>query len=110
MTAVYGVELDSETRCVHWHGATDVVAIAFACCGRFYACASCHEALEQHAAQVWPRSRFDERAVLCGACGTSMSIDRYLEATRCPSCGHDFNPGCRTHRHLYFAESVAQSG
>ncbi len=100
---VHGLDLDSQTRCVHWRSALDVIAIKMRCCGRYYACRACHDALETHPAVVWPRAEWAEPAVLCGVCGTELSIATYLACdNRCPSCGAAFNPGCKLHRHLYF--------
>jgi uncharacterized CHY-type Zn-finger protein len=104
---VYGLELDSETRCRHWRSNLDVVAIRLKCCGLYYACKDCHEALAGHPLEAWPQSEWDAKAVLCGACGTEMSIREYLACSdACPSCGAPFNPGCRHHRHFYFAEAA----
>jgi uncharacterized CHY-type Zn-finger protein len=104
---VYGLELDSETRCRHWRSNLDVVAIRLKCCGLYYACKDCHEALAGHPLEAWPQSEWDAKAVLCGACGTEMSIREYLACSdACPSCGAPFNPGCRRHRHFYFAEAA----
>lgn len=100
--AVRGRTVDDETRCVHWASPLDVVAIRFACCGEFYPCHACHEETAGHAASVWPRSRRDEEAILCGVCSGRLSIASYLEADACPHCGAAFNPGCRLHAHLYF--------
>jgi uncharacterized CHY-type Zn-finger protein len=101
---VLGVGLDGETRCVHYGSALDVIAIRMKCCGFYYACKDCHDALAGHATQVWPRAEWDEQAVLCGACGTEMSIRQYLDCgNECPACQTQFNPGCRNHHHFYFA-------
>jgi uncharacterized CHY-type Zn-finger protein len=100
---IRGIALDGETRCVHWHSPVDIVAIKMKCCGVYYACRDCHDALAGHAIEVWPRAKFGAEAVLCGACGAEMSIRTYLEcADGCPTCGAGFNPGCRSHRHFYF--------
>jgi len=100
---VRGVDLDRETRCVHYRSAADIVAIKMRCCGVYYACKDCHVALAGHAIVVWARGEWDARAVLCGACGREMTIREYLESeSRCPGCGAGFNPGCRTHWHSYF--------
>jgi uncharacterized CHY-type Zn-finger protein len=101
--AVRGLDLDSETRCAHWHAPLDVIAIKMKCCGVYYACKDCHEALAAHAIAVWPRAEWDMPAVLCGACGTEMTVRQYLGCdNRCPACGAAFNPGCRNHHHFYF--------
>jgi uncharacterized CHY-type Zn-finger protein len=103
---VQGLDLDPETRCAHWHSALDIVAIRMKCCGVYYACKDCHEALADHAIEVWPRGEWDRPAVMCGACGAEMSIRRYLECEdSCPSCQAPFNPGCRHHHHCYFEGS-----
>jgi uncharacterized CHY-type Zn-finger protein len=56
---VYGVDVDPETRCAHWHSPLDIVAIKFKCCGRWYPCYECHSELADHAASVWPADEFD---------------------------------------------------
>ncbi|HTX48644.1 MAG TPA: CHY zinc finger protein [Caulobacteraceae bacterium] len=100
---VFGLDLDSQTRCAHWRGPLDIVALKLRCCGRYYACRECHDALEDHAARVWPRAEWDELAAMCGVCGHEMSAAAYQACDdRCPACGAAFNPGCRLHRHLYF--------
>jgi len=100
---VRGVGLDAQTRCIHWHSPRDIVAIRMKCCGEYYACRDCHDALAAHAVQVWPRAEWDRDAILCGACGGEMSIRAYLDGgDACPACGAGFNPGCRAHRHFYF--------
>jgi uncharacterized CHY-type Zn-finger protein len=101
--SVCGVELDAETRCAHWRSPLDIIAIKMKCCSIYYACKDCHDALADHPAQVWQQSERDQKAVLCGACGTEMSVREYLECGNlCPACGAHFNPGCRSHYHFYF--------
>ena len=105
---VLGVDLDDETRCAHWRSALDIVAIKMRCCGEYYACKDCHEALADHAVRVWPRAEWTETAILCGACGVELSIAAYMESgDRCPTCRAPFNPGCRTHYHFYFEAPAA---
>jgi uncharacterized CHY-type Zn-finger protein len=105
---VRGVELDAETRCRHYRGPTDIVAIKMKCCGVYYACKDCHEALAGHPIEVWPESEWEQKAILCGACGVEMSIHQYMEReSRCPRCGERFNPGCRKHYHFYFGARKA---
>ena len=42
-------------------------------------------------------------AILCGACGATLTIRQYMQGDSCcPACGAHFNPGCRSHYHLYF--------
>lgn len=79
------------------------MAFRFPCCGRYYACHACHAEAEDHDALRWPRSDFGREAVLCGACGAEVTVDRYLEdPSRCPECAAGFNPRCARHHHLYF--------
>ncbi len=100
---VRGIDLDAQTRCAHWHGPTDIVALKMKCCGEYYACKDCHDALASHAIVVWPKSEWTTRAILCGACGTELTITEYLGSeNRCPSCDANFNPACRNHYHFYF--------
>jgi uncharacterized CHY-type Zn-finger protein len=101
--SVVGVDLDDQTRCRHYRGASDVVAIQMACCHRFVACIRCHAAATDHDLTPWCADSFDEKRVLCGACGERMSIRSYIDGPpRCPSCAHDFNPRCERHYPLYF--------
>jgi uncharacterized CHY-type Zn-finger protein len=74
-----GVAVDSETRCEHWDSPVDVVALRFGCCETYYPCFECHAALSDHEADVWPRSRFDDPAVLCGVCRETLTARTYLE-------------------------------
>lgn len=101
--AVHGVEVGPETRCAHYGTERDIIALRFGCCGRFYPCRSCHDAVADHDGEPWPRARFDEPAVLCGACGSTLSARAYLDADHaCPECGAAFNPGCVAHYEHYF--------
>jgi uncharacterized CHY-type Zn-finger protein len=101
--SVHGVALDAETRCAHWHSALDIIAIKMKCCGTYYACKDCHETLAGHVAEVWPHHEWNQLAVLCGSCGTELSIHQYLQSRNvCPACNASFNPGCREHYAFYF--------
>lgn len=100
---VLGQDADGETRCAHYSGPNDRVAIRFHCCGRYYCCHACHEALATHGVVRWPSDAFHERAVLCGACRSELTIREYLNGgSRCPRCGAGFNPRCAAHHPLYF--------
>lgn len=101
--AVRGVAVDGETRCGHWHGLTDIIALRMKCCGEWFSCYDCHVEATDHPSEVWPLDERDTVAVLCGACGEVLSIEAYLDSgSQCPSCSAAFNPGCATHYHLYF--------
>jgi len=102
-TEVAGVDIDPNTRCAHWHGPTDIIAIKFPCCDTFYSCYECHQTVAEHPPKAWPRSEFDTRAVVCGVCGHILTIAEYMACESvCPQCGAGFNPGCRKHWDLYF--------
>lgn len=104
MPTAYGRLVDNQTRCEHWHGPTDVIAIKFKCCGKYYGCHECHSEMEPHEARTWPADEFDETAVLCGVCRAELSVAEYLACNyTCPSCNAAFNPGCANHYHLYFS-------
>ncbi|HEU0196413.1 MAG TPA: CHY zinc finger protein [Nevskiaceae bacterium] len=107
---IHGAPVDAQTRCVHYASPLDVVAIRFACCGDYYPCYRCHEAYAGHAAQVWPASAFDTRAVLCGVCRYEMTIREYLAARACPHCHAPFNPRCSLHASRYFEIGTRDDG
>jgi uncharacterized CHY-type Zn-finger protein len=49
----------------------------------------------------------DADAVLCGVCGTVLTVAEYVDCDdRCSDCGAEFNPGCRRHYDRYFAEAL----
>ena len=100
---VYGDVIDGQTRCVHYNGASDIIAIKFCCCDRWYPCFECHAGSEKHEAQQWPADQFNEKVILCGACGRQLTIAEYLDCNfTCLSCSSQFNPGCANHYDLYF--------
>ena len=103
---VHGQSLDPQTRCAHWHGDLDIIAIKMRCCSTDYACRGRHDELAGRPAAVWPAAEWDAAAILCGACGTELSVRAYLACeSQCPACRARFNPGCHRHRHLYFASA-----
>jgi uncharacterized CHY-type Zn-finger protein len=103
---VRGLDLDSQTRCFHYHGPADIIAIKMKCCGIYYACKDCHAAFASHPLEPWPQSEWHTEAVLCGSCRSELTISAYLQSnSRCPRCQAAFNPRCRSHYPLYFAVS-----
>lgn len=99
--------IDEETRCKHYHSDYDRVAIKFICCNSFYPCYFCHKELGCGKEEVWPIELFSEKAVLCGACGVQLTIEKYLSHDAlCPSCKAPFNQGCSLHEHLYFQTKI----
>lgn len=104
---VRGIDLDAVTRCTHYRTELDIIAIRMKCCGVYYACKECHQALADHPIQVWPQEEWNQPAVLCGACGYQLSIAQYMASGyECPNCDAAFNPGCRNHYQFYFAEAA----
>lgn len=99
---VHGPVVDDQTRCVHYRTELDVIAIRFACCGRYYPCYSCHDETADHGSRPWPAGSGGERAVLCGVCRTELTIDGYRGAESCPHCDAAFNPRCALHYPTYF--------
>jgi len=100
---IYGKPVDNQTRCQHWHSTLDIIAIKFNCCEKYYPCFSCHGETADHEPSVWPKEEFSEKAILCGVCGTELSIQEYFDSENtCPNCNSKFNPGCSNHYHLYF--------
>lgn len=100
--AVRGALVDAQTRCVHYSGPLDMVAIRFACCGEWFPCLHCHDEVASHPRQAWRPEDGGVHAVLCGVCARTMSIDRYRVSAACPVCAAAFNPGCAVHHPLYF--------
>ncbi len=99
---VLGSTVDDQTRCVHYSGPTDVIAIKFYCCREYYPCHRCHAESAGHRATQWPTDARGEKALLCGVCDTELTIDGYFAVHSCPACGAEFNEGCSLHRHFYF--------
>lgn len=99
---VHGVGIDAETRCTHYDGEHDVVALKLGCCSAYFACHRCHEELAGHPASPWPAARRDEPAARCGVCETTMRPEVYMAVDTCPDCDTAFNPGCANHYHRYF--------
>ena len=100
---VYGLLVNDNTGCVHYHSSLDIIAIKCKCCRRYYSCISCHDHLEDHPFRCWNKNEFSEKAVFCGSCKNTLSINEYLS---CNSlwihCGGKFNPGCKDHWDCYF--------
>ncbi|KAK6524025.1 hypothetical protein TWF694_005692 [Orbilia ellipsospora] len=102
-TIVHGLKVGSRTECAHWHSDRDIIAIRHKCCGEFYACITCHDALAGHPPIVWSKGERHVKAVLCGNCQKQLTIAEYLSSENiCPSCQAAFNPGCSKHYSLYF--------
>ena len=100
---VKGKLLDDQSRCTHWHSSLDIIAIKFKCCDTYYACYDCHNEMTDHSPEIWSKNERNEKAILCGACKTELTIQEYFESNNtCPICKSNFNPNCSRHYHLYF--------
>lgn len=100
---VKGKNIDENTRCEHYSSKKDIIAIKFKCCHTYYPCYQCHDEVADHKAILWGMDERDTKAILCGKCGTELTIEEYLGChSSCPNCKSVFNSGCRTHHHLYF--------
>ena len=100
---VKGKVIDEQGRCEHWNSELDIISIKFYCCSTYYPCYSCHDESANHYAKGWPKDKFDEKAVMCGACNHEMSINGYMNSRdECPACKAPFNPNCRYHWAKYF--------
>lgn len=99
---IFGFQIDGKTRCIHHCTQVDVVAIKMKCCNKFYACIKCHDEMEEHQAETWSKSEFDDKVVLCGNCRCEMTVNAYLFLKCCPDCDHEFNDKCKNHFHYYF--------
>jgi len=103
MAVVKGVNVDSYSRCEHFHGELDIVAIKFPCCDEFYACYDCHSFIAYHRPTKWQSNQFEEKAIMCGNCHSCLTIKEYLSSDSCcPICSASFNPRCKDHWSLYF--------
>ena len=100
---VLGIQVDSETRCAHYHKEIDRIAIKFYCCNQYFPCYECHAQCGCGQPKPWPKNTFDQKAVLCGDCGYELTVAQYLNCqSNCPNCHSTFNPSCSLHAHLYF--------
>ena len=104
MQHVRGVGVDAQTRCTQYHTPLDVIAIKMKCCRTYFTCKGCHDALADHPQEPWSRKDRAQAAVLCGVCGSELTIAQYLGSSEhCPVCGAPFNPRCREHHAYYFS-------
>jgi uncharacterized CHY-type Zn-finger protein len=100
---IYGLEVDPQTRCIHYHSELDIIAIKFKCCGDWFPCFECHSAMASHTAVVWNKDEKNTKAILCGSCNHKLSIQEYFDCdSSCPKCASRFNPACANHYQHYF--------
>lgn len=96
---IFGIDLDSQSRCVHYHGSNDIVALKCQACQKYYACYHCHDEMEGHAFMATDAS--EAFPVICGACHSFLSKKEY-DLKICPNCQNPFNPECAKHSSIYF--------
>jgi uncharacterized CHY-type Zn-finger protein len=108
MPEVRGNLVDAQTRCAHYDSRVDVIAIKMKCCDAYFACKDCHDELADHVLEPWPLAERAQLAVLCGICGSELTIAQYLESSaQCPACKASFNPRCSEHYDYYFSDQSA---
>lgn len=98
----YGEDIDYESRCKHYYGVNDVVALKCTFCQKYYACYKCHDRLENHT--FVPTDYLEDYPVLCGSCHGLLSFEAY-QLGYCCYCAHEFNPKCKNHEQYYFKRS-----
>ncbi len=102
---IYGDLIDEETRCLHYQGEKDVIALKCYACRRYYPCYHCHDKYETHAYAAYPVYLRADKVVFCGVCKEELRIADYRAGgSSCFSCHADFNPNCRLHESIYFLE------
>lgn len=99
MTDCFGIDLDQEYRCLHYHTTLDIVGLKCAFCQTYYACYHCHDQLTEHA--FVPTGPAEMFPVMCGHCRKLLSRAEY-ECGHCPYCQSPFNPACHRHKDIYF--------
>ena len=99
---IYGLLVDNESRCQHYHTELDIVALKCFGCLKYYACYQCHDSLEEHIAFELILVISSRTRSLCGVYQHEMVIDEYQEAIVCPNCHSAFNLACSKHYDIYF--------
>ncbi|MFC6994516.1 CHY zinc finger protein [Streptococcus loxodontisalivarius] len=99
---IKGLDLDSASRCPHYHTERDILGLKCFSCASYYACYLCHDACENHSFKAYPRDLDQDKVAICGLCHYEMTIAEYESCKQCPSCLGTFNPKCRLHKAIYF--------
>lgn len=107
MVEVKGKLVDTETRCEHWNGPNDIIALRFKCCpDYYYPCFQCHNELTTHVLQKFNLTiNLDLKCIFCGHCKKELTFKEYISSSnvlRCSYCKHRFNENCKLHYHCYF--------
>lgn len=96
---IYGIKIDQQSRCIHYHTKNDIVALMCRQCQKFYACYKCHDELNNHTFR--PVYANQVHNILCGNCRSLLKYNQY-KLNYCPYCQHSFNPKCIIHHSIYF--------
>lgn len=82
-----------KTLYLYWHSSLDVIAIDLRCCYKYSPSSSCHELKAKEEHEVYPKTAFSRKAILCGVCCHEISINDYLTSSNTfPNCKASFNP------------------
>ncbi|MGT2958360.1 hypothetical protein A9Q68_07465 [Streptococcus bovimastitidis] len=95
----FGIDLDQESRCRHYHSDLDIATLKCQACQKYYACYQCHDSLEDHPFE--PSGKEEVYPVVCGACKNQLNLASYQKGF-CPYCQKAFNPKCALHKDIYF--------
>ncbi|HPI99453.1 MAG TPA: CHY zinc finger protein [Enterococcus sp.] len=98
---IYGIEIDGNGRCLHYHQENNIVGLKCNKCKKYYACYQCHNTYESHTFE--PIAVSDTAPVICGHCHTTLTFFQYKKGA-CPYCQAKFNPNCQLHETIYFSE------
>ncbi|MDF7637217.1 CHY zinc finger protein [Leuconostocaceae bacterium ESL0958] len=96
---IFGLNLQGNGGCRHYHTERDVLALQCAHCQRYYACYHCHDALADHPFAA--SSKAQGQPLLCGRCQQKLTYRAYQQGA-CPHCRAAFNPNCARHAQIYF--------
>ncbi len=101
MQHIYGIGLDNDARCVHYHTSEDVVAMKCAVGKNIMHVTSVM--MNWNSIPSKPPTSIPKKPALCGHCRKLLSYRQY-SAGKCPFCSHLFNPKCSLHHNIYFSE------
>ncbi|KAH3900132.1 Hot13p SCDLUD_003100 [Saccharomycodes ludwigii] len=101
---ISGKLVDEKSRCIHWHGDLDIIALKFKCCpNTYYSCYTCHQELCNHKVEKYNRLDNKVNLIICGNCRKEFTFQEYVTSDyKCLNCKQKFNPGCKLHYDMYF--------
>ena len=95
---IYGLVIDQDGRCIHYHSKLDIVANKCSICHKYWACYECHNQLSNHNFGPYNPNFI---SVLCGHCQQRFTYKDYELIRSCSSCLQAFNPKCSLHKGIY---------